>query len=121
VAASHSTATTPAPAIPPAASRPSRRAPAPRNIAIGYQAGVTLTTGNHSIYIGNQGASVESQTIRIGAAQTSTFVAGINGTSLSGGGTAVIIDANGQLGTTFSSARYKRDIAPMGARSAAVH
>src|SRR5262249_12290199 len=32
-------------------------------------------------------------------------------------GTAVVVDANGQLGVTVSSARYKRDIAPMGRQS----
>jgi hypothetical protein len=32
-------------------------------------------------------------------------------------GTAVVVDANGQLGITLSSARYKQDIAPMGTRS----
>ena len=91
-----------------------------KNIGIGYQAGVTLTTGNNNIYIGNQGAGSESQTIRIGTAQTSTFVAGIAGANVSGA--SVEIDTStGQLGVTgFSSARYKRDIAPMGKRSEAV-
>jgi hypothetical protein len=32
-------------------------------------------------------------------------------------GTAVVVDANGQLGVTLSSARYKRDIETMASRS----
>ena len=86
-----------------------------KNIGIGYQAGTTLTSGNNNLFIGNQGAGAESQTIRVGTAQTRTFIAGINTAGVSG--TAVMVDANGQLGVTLSSARYKRDIAPMGTRS----
>jgi hypothetical protein len=79
---------------------------------------VTLTTGSNNIYIGNQGAGAESQTIRVGTAQMSTFIAGINTTGVSG--LAVVVDANGQLGITLSSARYKEGVAPMGASSEAV-
>jgi len=86
-----------------------------KNIGIGYQAGLTLQTGNNNIYIGNQGGSDESQTIRIGTAQASTFIAGIAGANVNGA--TVEIDANGQLGIKNSSARYKRDIAPMGTSS----
>ena len=32
-------------------------------------------------------------------------------------GPAVVVDANGQLGIALSSARYKKDITPMGSRS----
>ena len=46
-----------------------RKARGTKNIGVGYQAGVTLTTGNNNIYIGNQGAGDESQTIRVGTAQ----------------------------------------------------
>jgi hypothetical protein len=73
-----------------------------KNIGIGYQAGVSLTNGNNNIYIGNQGAGDESQTIRIGTAQTTTFLAGINTAGVTG--TAVVVDANGQLAQT--SARH---------------
>jgi len=91
-----------------------------KNIGIGYQAGVTLTIGNNNIYIGNQGGGDESQTIRIGTAQTQTFIAGIAMANVSGA--SVEVDpATGQLGiASFSSARYKRDIAPMGSRSEGV-
>src|SRR5262249_36763094 len=60
-------------------------------------------------------AGDESQTIRIGTAQTQTFLAGINTTGVSG--TAVVVNANGQLGVTLSSARYKQDIETMANRS----
>src|SRR5262249_31729491 len=63
----------------------------------------------------NPGAGDESQTIRIGTAQAQTFIAGINVAGVSG--TAVVVDANGQLGVTVSSASFKRDIVPMGDRS----
>jgi hypothetical protein len=42
-------------------------------------------------------------------------MAGINSAGVSG--TAVVVDANGRLGVTLSSARYKRDIASMGSQS----
>jgi hypothetical protein len=42
-------------------------------------------------------------------------MAGINNAGVSG--TAVVIDANGRLGVTLSSARYKRDIETMANRS----
>src|SRR5499427_4317518 len=89
-----------------------------KNIGIGYQAGVALTNGNNNIYIGNQGVGDENQTIRIGTAQTSTFIAGI--ASNNSGNAVVVIDTTtGQLGfePIASSARYKRDIAPMGTQS----
>ena len=41
-----------------------------KNIGIGFQAGLTLTKGSNNIFIGYQGAGDESQTIRIGTAQT---------------------------------------------------
>jgi hypothetical protein len=89
-----------------------------KNIGIGYQAGWMLRTGNNNIFIGNQGAVAESQTIRVGTAQTRTFIAGINVAGVSGA--TVVVDANGQLGIPFSSARYKQDIVPMGASSEGV-
>src|SRR5262249_10116197 len=73
------------------------------------------TNGNNNIYIGNQGAGDESQTIRVGTAQVSTYIAGINNAGVSG--PAVIVDANARLGVTLSSSRYKRGIATMARRS----
>ena len=39
-----------------------------KNIAIGFNAGSNLSSGNNNIYIGNPGAGSEFQTIRIGTA-----------------------------------------------------
>src|SRR5262249_6711025 len=79
-----------------------------KNLGIGYQAGESLTTGNNNIYIGHQGAGSEFQTIRIGTAQTQTFIAGfvspVTGTSV------VINTTTGQVGIAPSSVRYKQDI-----------
>lgn len=84
------------------------------NIGIGFDGGLNLTTGDGNICIGNPGTAGESATIRIGSAQTTTFIAGIHGT----GGVnpnPVYIDSAGQLGTNpFSSVRYKQDIQDMG-------
>jgi len=85
------------------------------NIAVGSGAGSKVTGGSDDIYIGNKGKGAESDTIRIGSAQTQTFIAGINGTPVSG--STVLINKKGQLGILASSARYKRDIEPMGSTS----
>jgi hypothetical protein len=84
------------------------------NIALGNFAGRNLTTGSNNIDIGNAGVAAESNTIRIGTqgTQTATYIAGISGTPI-GGGVAVRVNANGQLGTVASSARFKEDIKPM--------
>ena len=92
-----------------------------KNIGIGYQAGVMLTSGSNNIYIGNQGGlNVESQTIRIGTAQTQTFIAGIGGATVNNAAPVEIDTQTGHLGTVLSSARYKQDIAPIGTRSEGV-
>ena len=91
------------------------------NIGLGYQAGSALTTGSNNIAIGNVGMAAESNTIRIGTpgTQQATYVAGISGVTVAGG-VGVVIDANGQLGTMTSSARYKEAIKPMGKASEAI-
>jgi len=85
------------------------------NIALGNEAGIDLATGSDNIYIGNPGASAENGIIRIGneGVQTNAFIAGIY-TGITAGGSAVYVDANGQLGTRTSSRRYKQDIRSMG-------
>src|SRR6266542_3927493 len=84
------------------------------NIALGANAGFNLTTGDHNINIGDSGVAGESGTIRIGNNQHHfhAFINGIRG-AIVPGGVAVIIDANGQLGTNVSSARFKDEIKPM--------
>src|SRR5205814_2435280 len=89
------------------------------NAALGYGAGYNLTTGNNNIDIGNPGVAGDDRTIRIGGdpsgiygAQTATFIAGINGATITG--SAVLIDATtGRLGTVVSSQRFKDAIKPM--------
>jgi len=93
------------------------------NIAIGYQAGSTLTTGSSNIYIGaNASATGEASTTRIGSSQTRTFISGIRGvTTGSGSAIAVLIDPNGQLGTTSSSKKYKHNIENMADKSTDIY
>jgi hypothetical protein len=87
-----------------------------RNIGIGQSAGANLTTGSDNICIVNYGVAGESATIRVGTVgtQTATFVAGVHGVTTGGTGIPVLIDANGQLGTISSSARFKDEIQDMG-------
>ena len=84
------------------------------NIALGNFAGANLTTGDNNIDIGNQGVAGEAGTIRIGVVgtQTATYIAGIMGKTVPRS-TPVFINANGQLGTVTSSARFKDEIKPM--------
>lgn len=86
------------------------------NIAIGYQAGVSLTSGSNNIYVGSDALSSESDTIRIGSGQTATFIAGISGAT-SAAGVPVLVNSEGQLGTTTSSRRYKLAIDDMAKES----
>jgi hypothetical protein len=89
------------------------------NIALGFGAGGNLTTGNDNIDIGNPGVAGEGRTIRIGAMQSATFIAGISGATVPTG-VPVIVDSTGHLGTTTSSARYKDNIHPMDKASEAI-
>ena len=91
------------------------------NIALGNFAGSNLTTGDNNIDIGNQGVAGEANTIRIGTlgTQTATYLAGVMG-RMSPRGTPVFINANGQLGTVTSSARFKDGIKPMERASEAI-
>jgi len=81
------------------------------NIAIGPGAGQSLKTGSKNIYIGNTGpvSGTESNTIRIGSGQAAAFMDGISGAT-SASGTAVLVNASGQLGTLLSSRRFKDEI-----------
>jgi hypothetical protein len=100
------------------------------NVAVGREAGFPSGPGAPStpsnsanIYIGNYvSGGVESNTIRIGRASTNdgrgfqnrAFIAGVSGVTTGGTAAAVVIDANGQLGTISSSRRFKYDIHDMG-------
>jgi len=89
------------------------------NIMLGYQAGNNFTSSeSNNIDIGNQGVAGESGVTRIGTngAQTAAYMSGIFGVTVSGGST-MLINSNGQLGTILSSRRFKEDIRDMGAAS----
>jgi hypothetical protein len=76
-------------------------ATASRNVAIGSNAGVNLTTGGRNIDIANPGVAGESGTIRIGTAanQSAAFLAGVWNKTISGPTKAVVVNAKGRLGT----------------------
>ena len=82
------------------------------NIAIGNNAGLNVTTGSNNINIGNAGVAGESGRIRIGNNSSFCYISGIYG-RLASGGAAVYIKADGQLGTSTSSGRFKEEIKPM--------
>jgi hypothetical protein len=91
------------------------------NIAIGYLSGSNLTNGCCNIMIGNSGVAGEANTIRIGNSfqHGRTFITAIRGvTTGASNAVPVMIDSNGQLGTTSSSRRFKEDIRDMGEASA---
>jgi hypothetical protein len=91
------------------------------NIAVGSNAGADLTTGSNNIYIGNRGAVDDEGKIRIGieGTHTGTFIAGIYNVAVNG--TQVVVNSNGKLGVTTSSARFKDATKPMGKASEAIH
>src|SRR4030095_6765110 len=91
------------------------------NLALGNQAGSFLSTGDNNIDLSNLGVGGESGTIRIGTSgtQTNTFIAGISGATVPTG-IAVIVDADGHLGTTTSSVRFKDAIKSMDKASEAI-
>jgi hypothetical protein len=89
------------------------------NIALGFLAGMNLyTSDNNNIDIGNQGVEGDNNYIRIGTpgTQSSTFIAGITGITVSGGA-PVYVTPSGQLGVSTSSKRFKQDIQSMGEAS----
>ncbi|HEX5051447.1 MAG TPA: tail fiber domain-containing protein [Planctomycetota bacterium] len=85
------------------------------NVAIGQWAGQNQTTGSNNIYIANDGGAGENGQIRIGRSgiHTQAHIAGIFGAT-SSGGSPVLVNSSGTLGTTTSSARFKRDVEEMG-------
>jgi endosialidase-like protein len=86
------------------------------NTAIGVRAGQNIT-GEFNISIGSQvsGVAGESNTIRIGdtlpdqTEQSACYIGGIHN-QVSANGLTVLVNANGKLGTTVSSRRFKEAI-----------
>ena len=91
------------------------------NTAIGHNAGDSLRSGNFNIDIGFSvdGATNESNTIRIGSVQNATFIAGISGATVPSG-VAVVVGTDGHLGTIVSSREFKDDIKAMDKSSEAI-
>ena len=97
----------------------------------GGAAGFNIVNGFDNVYIGwgvsAGGPFDESETIRIndsapqvGGTTSKVFIGGINGATVGGANAPVIVNTNGQLGTGVSSARFKKDIDPMGTTSEAI-
>jgi hypothetical protein len=81
------------------------------NTALGSAAGVNVTTANGVIAIGTVAANVSN----------SCFIGHIRGvTTANANAIPVLIDSAGQLGTTSSSRRYKKEIKPMDQTSEAI-
>ena len=83
------------------------------NIALGFEAGKTLTTGASNIYIGSDsfvhGLATESNVIRIGnSTSDKVYFGGINPATASDN--ALYIDADNKVGIFSSSERYKHNI-----------
>jgi hypothetical protein len=97
----------------------------------GFGAGFNIVAGSNNIYIGPgvsaNGPFDESDTIRIndsapaaGGTNSQVFFTGISGSTVGAVNAPVLVNPNGQLGTGVSSARFKRDIDPMGTTSEAI-
>jgi trimeric autotransporter adhesin len=77
------------------------------NIALGFLAGINITTGSSNIDIGNQGLYTDTNIVRIGSAQSQTFITGvINGdggglTDLNAAQLTSIGNTNGGSGNFF--------------------
>jgi len=87
-------------------------------IALGVQAGYNLDDTSYCIMIGNKGISGDTGLIRIGSTQSSAYIAGIYNANI---GVippeTVYINSSGQIGTSFSSRKYKENIYDMKDRS----
>jgi len=81
------------------------------NTALGAVAGDGITTANNVICIGSIGMNIDN----------STWISNIYGTTTQSGTTLpVIVSDGGQLGTTPSSRRFKKEIQPMDKASEAI-
>jgi hypothetical protein len=83
------------------------------NTALGFVAGFNVTTASNVICIGElvAGANVSD----------TCFIGNIHGVQTQNGDAIpVLIDSAGQLGTMSSSARFKKEIKPMGSASEAI-
>ena len=85
------------------------------NIGIGREAGTNMLTANNVISIGSPGDGTAFDT------SDRCFIGNIRGVTVGNGdGINVIVDSDGQLGTSNSSRRFKKDIKPMDQTSEAI-
>jgi hypothetical protein len=85
------------------------------NIGIGREAGTNMTTGDNVISIGSLGDGTAF------TASDRCFIGNIRGVVVGNlDGIPVIVDSDGQLGTSNSSRRFKKDIQPMERTSEAI-
>jgi trimeric autotransporter adhesin len=80
------------------------------NTALGVDAGTGVTTADNVICIRHPGANVSD----------SCYIGNIFGANVDPSAVFVVIDANGKLGTTASSRRFKEEIQPMDKASEAL-
>ncbi len=99
------------------------------NTALGDQAGRNITSGTNNICIGRDagfGFTTTDSSIAIGLAGENgpsprCYIGNIRGVTVANAdGINVIIDSDGQLGTSNSSRRFKKDIKPMEQASEAI-
>ena len=92
------------------------------NTALGDQAGRNITSGTNNICIGRDagfGFTTTDSSIAIGLAGENgpsprCYIGNIRGVTVANAdGINVIVDSDGQLGTSNSSRRFKKDIKPM--------
>jgi hypothetical protein len=85
------------------------------NIGIGREAGTNMTTADNVISIGSPGDGTAF------TASDRCFIGNIRGVVVGNlDGIPVIVDSDGQLGTSNSSRRFKKDIKPMERTSEAI-
>ncbi len=79
---------------------------------MGKAAGTNLTTGSSNIDIANAGVAGEGRTIRIGTkgTQAAAYLAGVSGATIPGPTKAVVVNANGQLGTAPAGAVHAAQV-----------
>ena len=100
------------------------------NTVVGQNSGFNMGDGGGNIYIGTDinPAAPETGVVRIGNGEppengttSKCFIGGITGKSVGADGVAVFVNGDGQLGTTLSSARFKKDIESMGKNSETIY
>jgi hypothetical protein len=102
------------------------------NVIVGWRAGDGLTTGDDNTFLGSQAGTNETTVSNVVCIQSPgdtttftapnrTYIGNIFGVTVGNlDGINVIVDSDGQLGTSNSSRRFKKDIKPMDQTSEAI-